>query len=232
MKSLIITAVIAIICMMTAGGFAHEHQSEEKYTLKPKNFTADSEMLDTHYRNIVVRMEKTISRYDLLNNKNIRSVPHQVEYSLGKDYIKMEKRSFIRSAYDKMRILSVQKKSVKIYTDGSKIKKIETRIYHKNYRTENEKTVLLVDASPSSGGTGDITVSHAVNGKWILKKKKFGTFRNTTASPVQNDMKRNFLIDCIDQFNSYLIIIGEGYEKETKNNQRNIAGFLKESAKY
>lgn len=116
---------------MTINAAAHDHNKSEKYSLKGSNISVEGELLDNQYRNITNRMGEIIARYNLLNNKEIKTVPYQVDYSLGKDYIKMEKHAILRSSFDNRKILSLLKKSIKIYTDGSKIKKIETSLYKK-----------------------------------------------------------------------------------------------------
>lgn len=231
MKSSLYGAALILVLFTAATLSASEQDEKRNYSLKGENIIKEGQLLDSHYEATTRRMGELIKRYKLLTTKDIVTVPYQVEYSLGKDFIKMEKHSFERSAYDRKRILSVYKKSITIFTDGLQVRKIETSVYRKDYRTGNDNLVTLTDPTPTAGGTDDITITQVKNGKTIMKARKLKDFRNTTAYPVRNDLKRNFLIDHIGTFNEYLLLIGESYDKKNREHDSEVNGFLKTALK-
>ena len=231
MKRLFIFTLVYLSLLSTVTLLADERDEKENYSLKGKNIIRQGELLDKDYQEAARRMGEIIKRYNLLANSNIVTLPFQVEYTRGKNYISMEKHSFERSAFERKKITSFLKKSITIYTDGSRVQKIITQVYRKDYRTGLENQVTLVDPEPEKGGTGDITITQVKNGTTVFNKKKLGDFSNTTASPIQNELKRDFLISHISTFADYLLFIGESHDREMKDRQREVKGFMKTAMK-
>jgi len=207
-------------------------ENNKKDLLHCPNITSEDIRLDKQYRQITQKMEQIINRYKIHEKKDIQIVPYQVEYTQGKDFIKIEKHAFKKSPYDMTRILSVHKKSLTIYIKEKKVSKLIVEIYKKNYESSRTTKLTLIDKSPTSGLTGDISITQEVNGIRTFNNKKLKDFRNTTANPLRNELKRYFLISHVEQFKSYIVYIGERYDNSKKNNEKNATNFLRRESLY
>jgi len=216
---------------------AQEKQGQ-KYKLSSERLDNQGKELDREILNLSTKIASVIKKYDLLNTKDIRIVPYQTSYDLGKDYIKLEKHQFIRSQIYKNNVagikdvVGIRTKGIKIYTDGKTVSKIETRIYEKYYNTDDRNEVIIIDPSPLTAGTDDVIFSHHYKNKKLLDKKKLGDVKNTTAYPVRNDLKRSFLVPNLNIFYNSLIFVAEAYYKSLKDADTNMAEFLKNAVKY
>jgi len=120
---------------------------------------------------------------------------------------------------------------VKVYTGGSTVSKIESMVYEKKYDDESVTVVTIIDPSPNSVETRDMRFAYTVNGR-LLKDIRMEQIQNTTAFPIQNDLKRNFLIPHLNYFYSVILSIAETYKKGIKDSESLMADFLKESTSY
>ena len=66
----------------------------------------------------------------------------------------------------------------------------------------------------------------------LLNNKKLGTVKNTTAYPLRNEIKREFLIPHLSTFYSAILFISEAYYKSLKDSDSSLSEFLKKSTKY
>lgn len=124
-------------------------------------------------------------------------------------------------------ITGIQVKKIKIYTNGQTISKIESEIYERDYYSGSLNIVRITDPSPATEGTNDIVFTHIVNGKVFLDNKKLGDMKNTTAFPIQNDLKRDFIVPHMSYFMNSLLFIAESYYKGLKDAESGMAEFLK-----
>jgi len=224
--------IITFLFFIIISTISYGDDNHQKNLLKCNNISKEDLRLDKQYKEVTSKMEKIINRYKIHENKNIQTFPYQVEYSRGNDFIKLEKYTMKKSPYDMTRILSVHKKSITIFIKNNKITKLIANIYKKDYESSNTINLTLIDNSPTSGFTKGILITQNINGNYTLKDKKLKDFRNTSASPIRNELKRNFLINHIEQFNNYIVFIGERFDSTKKDNEQNVTNFLRTEARY
>ena len=129
-------------------------------------------------------------------------------------------------------VVGIQTRKVKIFTDGQGVSKIESEIYDRDYYSGTSFMVRITDPSPASEGTDDIIFTHVVNGRTFLDGKKLGDIKNTTAFPIRNDLKRDFLVPHYSYFMNSMLFIAEAYFKGLKDAESSMSEFLKKANKY
>jgi len=92
--------------------------------------------------------------------------------------------------------------------------------------------VIIVDPTPTAAGTDDIIFTHILNGKKLLDGRKLGEVKNSTAFPVRNNLKREFLVPHLEYFSQVLLSIAETYARGIKDSDSQMYEFLKQSTSY
>ncbi len=230
---------ILVVIIVTLPIFAQQNTGKaKKYSLQSDVLIQQGKELDREIAVLNIKIQEVIKKFDLLNTKDIRIVPYQTQYILGKDYIQMEKHRFIKTTILKNNIagikdvVGIRTKTIKIFVSGGTITKTESKIYERYYNSGETTEVLIVDPSPSTEDTKDILFTHRYKGRIVLDKKKLGDVKNTTASPVRNQLKREFLIPHLNIFYNSVVFIAEAYYKSLKDADQNMSEFLKKSAKF
>ncbi|MCU0847537.1 MAG: hypothetical protein MUD12_06580 [Spirochaetes bacterium] len=232
MKKIIMAGALIISIAVVLGAQEADKKggkSEEKSLLSSENLDAQGRSLDKQIAELSAAIENVIKRYDLLNTKGIRIVPYQMDLKQEKDYIELEKHSFIKNDLYKDEILGLRTKTFKIYTNGQTISRIETVIFEKNYYTGDWDMVTIIDPSPTAPGTDDVTFTHVKSGKKVQENKKMSDIKNTLASPIRNEIKRDFIVPTLTTFNNSLLFIAEAYYKSLKDVDGAMSDFLKGS---
>lgn len=223
---IIVISLIIVFPSMILG------QDKEKYTLSSERLDNEGKELDTQIFNLNNKIQDMIKQYDLISTKGIRILPYQTTYNLGSNFIEIERHVFTMSVINPGIITGIKTKKIKIFSTGQTISRIESKIYEKNFNTEVTNLVLIVDPSPGNPGTDDILFTHIIKGKTVLNKKKFGNIKNSTAYPVRNEVKRQFLIPHLTEFYNSLLFIAESYYKSVKDSDSNMSEFLRKSTVY
>ncbi len=227
-RQALILILLFILPIMVSAQDAEESGS----ALQSEKINERGKLLDAQIVGLNKKMAEVIKKYNLLKTTDIRVVPYQTQYNLGDNYIEMEKHSFVKDEIYRRGIVGIRTKKIKIFTDGNSINKIESEIYEKDYYTGEANVVKIVDPSPTTEGTDDVVFNHTDRGKVLVDNKKLGDIRNTTAFPVQNELKTDFLIPHLSQFSDSLLFIAEAYYKSLKDTDVNMYEFLKSSTKY
>lgn len=225
--------MLAVLLYSAPGGKvrAQEDKSGAPSRLSSAKLDVEGKALDEQIIDLNRRIEGVISKYKLMDTKDIRILPFQITYTLGNGFIEMERHSFEKNELlDK--IIRLKKKSIKIYTSGSGVTKIESRIFERDYNSNLTTEVFIIDSSPSAAGTDDIVFTHALNGKKLLDVRRLGEVKNTTAFPVRNDIKREFLVPHLSYFYNVILNIAETYAKSVKDSDSMMAEFLRSSTVY
>jgi hypothetical protein len=228
-KSLYSIVVIVAVLIAANPGFSQEAKNT---TLTSQNLTEESKQLDQQILSICKRIEDTIATYKLMTIKDIRLLPFQVSYTQGNDFIYLEKHFFINDDIIPNKIKLQKLKSIKIYTNGTTINKIESLIREENYYENSVTEVKIVDPSPNTVGTDDIVFTFVKNNKPIVNDKKLSEVKNTLAFPIQNQLKNEFYIPHLMYFYDVLLNISETYYKGIKDIDSTMTEFLKSSTKY
>jgi hypothetical protein len=229
------TVVLIIAFSLTQSSDAQDKtgaKSEKKYTLTSKKLDNQGKELDSQIIDLNNKIADVIKKFKLLNTPGIRILPYQTTYVLGKDYIEMEKHLFLKDQLYNRKIAGIKKKKIKITTNGQTVTRIESTIFEKDFDSGRVNEVIIIDPSPQSGGTDDITFTHNYGGTLVVKNKKMADIKNSTANPVRNEIKREFLIPHLSIFYNSLLFIAGSYYKSLKDSDSGMSEFLKKSTKY
>jgi hypothetical protein len=234
MKFRITGLVICIICTFIVSVSAQQKEkakgNPEASSLSSGNLDAEGKNLDSIIKNLNEGIAGVLQKYKLMENKDIKIIPYQVDYSVEKDYILIERHMFMRDMMD-VKVVGEKRKSVKLYGSGGSLAKIESMIYERDYNNANEHYVEIIDPSPMTEGLDDVIIKQTFNKKLVFNKT-LGEMKNTTAFPVRNDFKRNFYIPHLTYFYNTVLSIAETYSKGAKDTDSSVTDFLQRSTQY
>jgi hypothetical protein len=205
---------------------------DQEYKLSSEKLDEQGKFLDAQIISLCQDISGIIKRYDLLNTKGIRFVPYQTTYNLGQNFIEMEKHDFIKDELGHENITGIRTKKIKFYTTGQDVSKIESEVYERHYYSSEMDIVRISDPSPLQAGTDDMVFTHIRSGKALVDGRKLGDIKNTTAYPVRNEIKREFLVLHLTYFKNSLLFIAEAYYKSLKDTDGMMTDFLKQANKY
>jgi hypothetical protein len=231
MKKGIIIAACLVFAVVSAVA-QDKKESDQEYKLTSQTLDQQGGELDKQVTAYAGRMADIIKKYNLLKTTGIRIIPYQTTYVQGADFIEMEKYSFIKDDIYNRDVVGVQSRRIKLYTSGDSISKIESEIYDHFYWAGTSNIVRITDPSPLTAGTDDITFTHIVNGKTFLDNKKLADIKNTTAYPIRNELKREFLVPHMSYFMNSLLFIAEAYYKGMKDSEEGMTEYLKKAKKF
>jgi len=229
MRKLYLIIFIIASMIVTTGVFSQE---TKKDSLESEALVNEGKELDQQILTFCKRIEETIAKYKLMSIKDIRLLPFQISYSQGNDYIYLEKHFFVKDDLIPNKIKIKKLKSIKIYTNGTTVSKLESIIREENYYENTVSEVKIIDPTPTSLGTDDIVFSYIRENKVILTEKRLSEVKNSTAFPIQNQLKREFYIPHLMYFYDVLLNIAETYYKGMKDVDSTMTEFLKDSTKY
>ncbi len=209
---------------------AQDPAQETTSDLQTENLQRDSERLDKDVAEFSKKIEEVVKKYELINAEGVQILPYRMDYRKEEDHISMSRHTFIRS--DVGEIIGMKTKEIRIYGSGETITKLESVIAERNYAKGTDEQVLIVDPTPTTDDTSDITFTQTLNGQVIVDEKKLGDIKNSTAFPVANTIKRDFYIPHLSFFYYTIRTIGETYTKNRKDTDTMLTDFLKESTEY
>lgn len=223
MKKLITVMIILSVAGIIFG-------QENKSNLKSEKLDQETARLNKQISDFSGKIENVIVKYKLENVSDITVVPYQTSYANNKDYLYIEKHKFIRDDVTG-KVIGLKKRSVKLYLSGGSLSKIESEIFERNYVESKTEIVTIVDPSPTTEETSDISFNHVINGRVMIKNKKMGDIKNTTAFPVANNLKQSFYIPHLTFFYDTILTISETYYKQMKDTDSIMTDFLNDSTK-
>ncbi|HNX58770.1 MAG TPA: hypothetical protein PKK43_06710 [Spirochaetota bacterium] len=203
----------------------------EKNTLTSEKLDNEAKNLDSIIKNLNEKIQSVVQKYKMVDNKDIKVVPYQVDYDVDKDCITMERHVFVRSDGPDAKVIEEKRKTIKLYVSGGTLTKVVSIVYERDYNNATEQIAEVVDSSPMSGNTDGIAIKQTFRKK-VVFSKTLGEMKNTTAFPVRNDFKRDFYIPQLTYFYNTILSIAETYSKSTKDTDQTVADFLKASTRY
>ncbi len=247
--------LIALVFLL--GAFVYVYaEGDTSSPLESENMKKQTIDLDKQILEFSKKIQGVVTTYNLVD-ADIKLVPYQTNYI----YDKNEKTIlFDRHYFDKdeigSQIIGMKKKSLKIYTDGTSVTKLESEIYYVNYNMSLQTYVKITDPSPTTSGTDDIEFTYAIHKNkiidlptfrkkidggvskkdpymtLILKGKKLSEMKNTTAFPIANNLRNDFYIPHLMYFYDTALSVGETYQKSMKDGEVLMEDFLKTSTSY
>ncbi len=232
-KTTLIISLLSCFAVIYGSGYVlGQDNLSKKDKLLSKQLVEEGHELDKQILSFNKSIQGVIADNDLLSPKSkIRLLPYQVSMVRGKDFITLERHKFIRSGIDSTKIIGIKRKSMKVTLSGKTASKIESVISVQRYDDESITVVNVTDPSPNTVETKDMRFEYKVNEN-LIKNTLLDKVQNTTAFPIRNDLKRNFLIPHLNYFYSVVLNIAETYKKGIKDSDSLMADFLKESAIY
>ncbi len=228
MKKIFIAA--ACLLIMAAVSRAQD-KGDAQSAMTSESIEKQGRDLDAQMKSLNRKIADIIKKYNLLKTPDVRVVPYQMNYLLGQDFIQMEKHLFRKDELYERDIVGIDVKKMKIYTDGQSVSKIESQIYEHDTYSGSMNLVTIIDSSPMADSTEGVVFNYILNGKSVLDNKKLGEVKNTTAHPIRNELKRDFLIPHLSYFANSLLFIAEAYYKGLKDSESGMADFLKKAVK-
>jgi|GEM_PF-209153 len=230
---------ISLIVIVAVPVFTQQKTtSKKKYVLESDVLKQQGKELDREIALLNNKISNVITKYDLINTKNIRIIPYRTSYDLGKDFIKIEKHRFIKTNIIVNNIagigdvIGIRTKSIKFIISGGKVTRVESKIYERFYNSGETTEVLIVDPSPGTEDVSDMIFTHIYKGRVFLDKKKLGDVKNTTASSLRNQLKREFVVPHLNAFYDTVMFVAQAHYKSLKDADQNMSEFLKKSAKF
>jgi hypothetical protein len=223
--------LIAVVLVTVIPVIAQEPVQESTSELQTENLQRDSERLDKDVADFSTKIEAVVVKYELSSAEGIQVLPYRMDYSRTDEYIEMTRHTFIRRD-NTGEVIGLKTKSIKVYMNGETISKIESEITERNYAKSTDERVIIVDPSPKTEDTTDITFTQVLNNQTLVDGKKLGDVKNTTAFPVANVIKRDFYVPHLSFFYYAFQTIGETYQKSSKDTDEVLTEFLKDSVDY
>ncbi len=224
-------SVVLVCFLIMTGATRAQDKSDAQSALTSQSLDKQSKDLDSQIKSLNRKIADIVKKYNLLKTQDVRVVPYQMNYLLGQDFIQMEKHSFRKDDLYERDIVGIDVKKIKIYTDGQGVSKIESQIYEHDTYSGSMNLVSITDPSPMAESTDAIVFSYVLNGKSVLDNKKLGDVKNTTAHPIRNELKRDFLVPHLTYFANSLLFIAEAYYKGLKDSESGMSDFLKRAVK-
>ncbi len=209
-----------------------EQAGSQGYSLESDRIDDQEKTLDGQIGELNKKIAEVIRKYNLVKIKDIRFLPYQTSYKLGDNFIEIEKHIFLKNEMYPQQIAGIERKTTRLYTDGSNLSKIEIEVYESIYSNGFKDEARISDPSPLSGGCEDIVFTHIWRGKTIIDNKKMSEIKNTTAFPTRIQIKRDFLVPHLNETYRALLFIAESYFNSMKDSDLGMKLFLERSTKY
>jgi len=248
---LFILFALAIIALPLHVTFAQTDQEAAKSDkLTSKEIEKEGEVMNKQINSINQDILKTVREYKLTSDemkKNIRIVPFQTTINYADKngtFMEVTRHKFIRNPLNLHQIVGVKNKTFRIFYSGETVNKIEMEIFERYYDDNSAVRVNIVDPSPGDEQTNDVTFTHTLlvnytieNAKFrkdvkLVDNKKLGDIQNTTAFPIRNELKRDFMVPNLVFVSNVLLDVAETYYKGKKDAESLMLEFLKKSVDY
>lgn len=226
-------------------------KADQADTLTSKEIEHEGDMMNKQIMSINRDILKVVKDYKLTSDdlkKNIRIVPFQTTLNYGDNgkgnYLEVTRHKFIRNPLNLHRIIGIKNKTFRIYYSGENVSKIEMQIFERYYDDNSAVQVDIVDPSPGDEQTNDVAFTHTLlvnytiqNDKFrkdvkLVDNKKLGDIQNSTAFPIRNDLRRDFLLPNLTFVNNVLLDVAETYYKGKKDAESLMLEFLRKSVDY
>lgn len=225
-------------------------QAAQADKLTSKEIEHEGDMMNKQIMSINRDIINTVKDYKLTSDemkKNIRIVPYQTSLLYGDkngNYLEVTRHKFIRNPLNLHQIIGVKNKTFRVYYSGETVNKIEMEIFERYYDDNSAVRVNIMDPSPGDEQTNDVTFTHTLlvnysiqNEKFrkdvkLVDNKKLGDIQNSTAFPIRNDLRRDFMVPNLVFVSNVLLDVAETYYKGKKDAETLMLEFLKKSVDY
>lgn len=226
--------IVFILMIFMAGQFFTSAQDNRLISERLDN---QGKAYDKQILELNTAIQKKVEETGILTNQNIRVLPYQTQFRLGPDrekpqYFEIIRHSYIRSGQFGRDYVGIEEKTLRVYTDGKSVSRIETIVSTKNYNSQEVETVTVLDPSPLTESTDDMVFTHIANRRTLVDQKKMSDIKNTLAQPHKNEIKIQFIIPNLSTLLNSIIFISEATQKSFGDSDQEMLEFLKRSTLY
>jgi len=212
-------------------------KDKKESTLASKAIDEKGQGFDKQILDLNKSIEDVIASANMMSSSGIKTLPYQTEIIYGPDkenpkYVQIVKHIYIKDGLFSNNLIGYEEKVLRIYSDGKTVSQIETIIKTKNFKSQDEEIVSVLDPSPSTESTDDIVLNHSINKIKLVNAKKLGEILNDVDSPIRNGIKSEFVIPNLTILQKNLLFITESNKKGSKDADLNVSEFLKKSTLY
>jgi hypothetical protein len=239
MKKILVAlmALFLIIPIFLTAQEVKESKGKKESTLTSKAIEEKGQGFDKQIVELNKNIQGVIADANMMSGTGIRTLPYQTDIIYGPDknspkYVQIVKHIYIKDGLFSNTLIGFEEKILRIYSDGKTISQIETIIKTKNFKSQDEEIVTVLDPSPSTESTDDIILNHSLNKLKLIDQKKLGEIINDVDSPVRNTIKSEFIIPNLTILEKNLLFITESNKKGSKDSDINVSEFLKKSTLY
>ncbi len=248
---ILLIAVFVVSQFALKPAFTQSAQPAQEDKLTSKELEQEGALLDKQILNINKEILKVVKDYKITSDdfkKNLRIIPFQTDIKFAENgkgnYIEVTRHKFIRNLLNLHQIVGIKNKTFRLYYSGDTVNKIEMSIFERYYDDNTAVQVDINDPTPGDEQTNDITFSHTLLVNYsmadeklrrsvkLLDNKKLGEIQNTTAFPIRNQLRRDFLIPNIIFVNNMILDVAESYYKGKKDAETLMLEFLRKSSGY
>ena len=227
--------VLLIAFFLTIPVFISAQQNQDK--LNSQVIDDKSKELDRQILELYKSIEQVIANSNIMSHEGVKYLPYQTDIFYGPDkdkpeYLELIKHIYIKEGIFSGKLVGYEEKTLRIYSDGKTINKLETIIKIRDFRLQSEEILSVMDPSPNSESKDDIILNHTRNGRKIVDQKKLGEILNNVDLPIKNEIKEEFMIPNLVTLHKNLLFITEANLKDSKDVDQNVADFLKKSTYY
>ncbi len=214
-----------------------ENKDKKESTLSSKAIEEKGQGFDKQILELNKSIQEVIVDANMMSGSGIRTLPYQTDIHYGPEkenpkYLEIVKHIYIKDGLYSNTLIGFEEKVLRIYSDGKSINQIETIIRTKNFKSQDEEIVTVLDPSPATETTDDIVLNHTFNKVKLIDQKKLGDILNDVDSPIRNGIKSEFIIPSLAILEKNLLFITESNKKGSKDTDTNISEFLKKSTLY
>jgi len=206
-------------------------------TLSSKAIEEKGQSFDKQILELNKRIQDVVANEKMMTSSDIRTLPYQTEIIYGPDeknpkYVQIVRHIYIKDGLFSTVLIGYEEKTLRIYSDGKTVSQVETIIKTKNFESQDQEVLIVLDTSPATESTDDIQITHSLNGRKLLEQKKLGDILNNTDTPIRNEIKSDFIIPNLTILHENLLFITESNKKDAKDADVDAAEFLKKSTSY
>jgi len=237
-RNLVIIMVLFLIMpLLLTAQDAKESKDNKENTLTSKAINEKGQGFDKQILDLNKNIQDVVAGANLISASGIKTLPYQTDINYGPEktnpkYVEIIKHVYIKDGMFSNNLIGFEEKILRIYTDGKTVSQFETIIKTKNFKSQDEEVVTVLDPSPATESTDDVMLNHSLNGRKLIDQKKLGDILNDADSPIRNGIKSEYVIPSLTILHKNLLFITESNKKGSKDSDMNVSEFLRRSTLY
>lgn len=225
-------AVLSIFFSLSTGSVNAQSEGEQK------QLSDELKQMEEKLQNQVLELNKKLGQYSVLKEWELRYSPVQTRLRKADDYVELESYSFIPRYMGSPVFVGKKTKIMRLYFNGDAVSKVESIVEELNFETQVRTYTLVVDPSPGSADTNDITVEHVELNDFAKEKPledkrayktTLGDMQNTISLPFRIQFLRDFYVVQLTTFETLYAGSKKLQERFGSNNDMMVIKSLKKA---